>query len=345
MEDMEEEDYNPWEVSDINEFNRLCCPECVYRTKEYSSFKSHSLKNHPKSVTFFKPKVKVKNESFKREVKSEVVKKTDALEDPIQLEGDEISSSFNKIDNKFEILDKLDSARINLQKKLENGSTKGKIWAKNENLEKIDTLKDLIQIESSEKSDSSKVTLNESQASNKINSVHTNSQEKMQNEPMKGTIWARNENLEKSNFLKDPIELENLPLNYSEPIMNQSKKVEKEHLDPLSINSKKIMQNGSNGSTIWARNENLHKSESLKDPIELEDMDLSCPDPMINQSKVEEKMDLEETLKSQEKNLNVFYCCPECAYKSKDVNLFQIHALENHPMSVPLFMDDDTNNR
>ena len=37
-----------------------------------------------------------------------------------------------------------------------------------------------------------------------------------------------------------------------------------------------------------------------------------------------------------------FWCCPECAYKSKDRNVFKSHALENHPKSTVLFSESDT---
>ena len=33
----------------------------------------------------------------------------------------------------------------------------------------------------------------------------------------------------------------------------------------------------------------------------------------------------------------LFYCCPECDYKSEDVSMFQIHALERHPDSMTFF--------
>ena len=29
---------NPWDVPQIDSFNFLCCPECVYRSKEESTF-------------------------------------------------------------------------------------------------------------------------------------------------------------------------------------------------------------------------------------------------------------------------------------------------------------------
>ena len=50
-----------------------------------------------------------------------------------------------------------------------------------------------------------------------------------------------------------------------------------------------------------------------------------------------------EILTKEEKNLNFCYCCPECAYKSENVNLFQIHALQNHPLSLSFFMRENTN--
>ena len=46
---------NLWDVSGLEVFNFLCCPECVYRSKEESSFQSHALKNHPRSKILFKP--------------------------------------------------------------------------------------------------------------------------------------------------------------------------------------------------------------------------------------------------------------------------------------------------
>jgi len=44
---------NPWRVQSIDDFNFLCCPECVYRSKEENSFQSHALQNHELSTTFF----------------------------------------------------------------------------------------------------------------------------------------------------------------------------------------------------------------------------------------------------------------------------------------------------
>ena len=47
--------YNPWAVTCIDSFNFLCCPECVYRSKDESAFEAHAVQNHPKSLGFFEP--------------------------------------------------------------------------------------------------------------------------------------------------------------------------------------------------------------------------------------------------------------------------------------------------
>ena len=44
---------NPWKVQSIDEFNYFCCPECVFRAKEDSSFQAHALQNHVLSKTLF----------------------------------------------------------------------------------------------------------------------------------------------------------------------------------------------------------------------------------------------------------------------------------------------------
>ena len=36
---------NPWDVPQIDSFNFLCCPECVYRSKEESTFQVNLLRN------------------------------------------------------------------------------------------------------------------------------------------------------------------------------------------------------------------------------------------------------------------------------------------------------------
>ena len=42
----------------------------------------------------------------------------------------------------------------------------------------------------------------------------------------------------------------------------------------------------------------------------------------------------------EESNTDLFFCCPQCPYKSEDSNLFQIHALEEHPASQQFFTRD-----
>ena len=51
---MFDKSYNPWVVASLDEFNFLCCPECIFRTKEEITFQVHAMQNHPLSNTFFK---------------------------------------------------------------------------------------------------------------------------------------------------------------------------------------------------------------------------------------------------------------------------------------------------
>ena len=44
---------NPWQVDDLQAFSFLCCPECVYRSQEETSFQVHAIQNHPQSSVFF----------------------------------------------------------------------------------------------------------------------------------------------------------------------------------------------------------------------------------------------------------------------------------------------------
>ena len=44
---------NPWHVDSLQAFSYLCCPECVYRCQEETSFQAHAVQNHPKSVVLF----------------------------------------------------------------------------------------------------------------------------------------------------------------------------------------------------------------------------------------------------------------------------------------------------
>jgi hypothetical protein len=37
---------------------------------------------------------------------------------------------------------------------------------------------------------------------------------------------------------------------------------------------------------------------------------------------------------------DLYYCCPECDFKSQEPNKFQIHALQKHPQSLAFFTGD-----
>ena len=42
---------------------------------------------------------------------------------------------------------------------------------------------------------------------------------------------------------------------------------------------------------------------------------------------------------------HIYYCCPECSYKTDKEETFKTHALEKHPESLVLFVknsDDDS---
>lgn len=51
---------NPWDVQSLEDFNFLCCPECVYRSKDPDNFQRHAVGNHPQSVTFFDKDIEIK---------------------------------------------------------------------------------------------------------------------------------------------------------------------------------------------------------------------------------------------------------------------------------------------
>ena len=59
---------NPWQVSSLEAFSYLCCPECVFRSKEEIIFQDHAVHMHPQSMTFFGENsnriVNVKEEPF-----------------------------------------------------------------------------------------------------------------------------------------------------------------------------------------------------------------------------------------------------------------------------------------
>ena len=48
---------NPWNVSSIDEFSYLNCPECDFHTKEKKNFQDHATRNHPLSAILFSKEV------------------------------------------------------------------------------------------------------------------------------------------------------------------------------------------------------------------------------------------------------------------------------------------------
>ena len=48
---------NPWNVSSIDEFSYLNCPECDFHTKEKKNFQDHATRNHPLSAVLFSKEV------------------------------------------------------------------------------------------------------------------------------------------------------------------------------------------------------------------------------------------------------------------------------------------------
>jgi hypothetical protein len=46
---MEVHGRNPWLVEDLDDFYFLCCPECIYKSKDDEAFIDHAVENHPNS--------------------------------------------------------------------------------------------------------------------------------------------------------------------------------------------------------------------------------------------------------------------------------------------------------
>ena len=44
---------NPWNVSSVQEFAFLNCPECSFKTKEEDFFESHAIASHPMCFALF----------------------------------------------------------------------------------------------------------------------------------------------------------------------------------------------------------------------------------------------------------------------------------------------------
>ena len=74
---------NPWQAESLEDFTFICCPECVFKSKNAYTFESHALENHPNSTEFFKIVNTESNLKHEDEVNS----------DPIKLEASEYFES------------------------------------------------------------------------------------------------------------------------------------------------------------------------------------------------------------------------------------------------------------
>ena len=71
---------NPWQVDNLNYFKFLCCPECVFRSKEVTAFESHAVQNHPLSQVLFNNSTELYIKDEDIEVKCEVKEDIDDTE-------------------------------------------------------------------------------------------------------------------------------------------------------------------------------------------------------------------------------------------------------------------------
>ena len=73
---------NPWAVDSVSDFTFICCPECIFRTKEEPSFQAHALQNHPQSKTLFLPYEDIQQEDI-------IISEVSLQEDSIGIEEDQ----------------------------------------------------------------------------------------------------------------------------------------------------------------------------------------------------------------------------------------------------------------
>ena len=60
---------NPWQAKSLEDFTFICCPECIYKSKDADSFQNHALDNHPNSKDFFR----IKQEQIEDPLESEFI--------------------------------------------------------------------------------------------------------------------------------------------------------------------------------------------------------------------------------------------------------------------------------
>ena len=100
---------NPWLVENIETFNFLCCPECVYRSKEKTSFQNHALQNHERSKPFFltiencmKIEINEENDSVSIDIKEEHEYKENDNNSLMQIQNTENLTTCNYCEEQFD---------------------------------------------------------------------------------------------------------------------------------------------------------------------------------------------------------------------------------------------------
>ena len=117
---------NPWAVESVKDLTFICCPECVFKSKDESIFEEHAVRNHPRSESLF-----VKNKSNEDMKFNEIV-----IEESIKLE---------EPDEEFETKDcsiQLSPIRESVTQEYENKSREKEINEINQKVTKEDDMKE-----------------------------------------------------------------------------------------------------------------------------------------------------------------------------------------------------------
>ena len=91
--------FNPWQVENVYSFSFLCCPECVYRSQEETSFQAHAVQNHPKSAALFNT-FKKADDSIKEDEESMQIEPLVEVDDDVNQDDVENEDNImNIVDN------------------------------------------------------------------------------------------------------------------------------------------------------------------------------------------------------------------------------------------------------
>ena len=79
---IEEEEFNPWAVTDASEFLKYHCPECPFQDAELDAFSCHALANHERSKVLFQRHKGAKfdaqvAENLKQDTKDDIIEEVD----------------------------------------------------------------------------------------------------------------------------------------------------------------------------------------------------------------------------------------------------------------------------